>query len=196
MPKHFHIVSSFHQAALEVLIAHAHAADAALAEYKYSPDQPRVPAGSSEGGQWTDGGGGSSRTESTPNMDAAIEHLRRAAKPKSIGKCAKYVRQALNVGGFKVRPPKSADAKDFGPSLEAVGFRPVARSDKPADYPLSYVPVRGDVVVIQSTSASKPGHMAMYDGTHWISDFRQRGFWPGTTYLSEKPSYTIYRYGL
>ena len=25
---------------------------------KYSPDQPRVPAGSSEGGQWTDGGGG------------------------------------------------------------------------------------------------------------------------------------------
>ncbi len=26
---------------------------------KYSPDQPRVPAGSSDGGQWTDGGGGS-----------------------------------------------------------------------------------------------------------------------------------------
>ena len=25
---------------------------------KYSPDQPRVPAGSSDGGQWTDGGGG------------------------------------------------------------------------------------------------------------------------------------------
>ena len=27
-------------------------------EEKYSPDQPRVPAGSSDGGQWTDGGGG------------------------------------------------------------------------------------------------------------------------------------------
>jgi hypothetical protein len=26
-------------------------------ERKYSPDQPRVPAGSSEGGQWTRGGG-------------------------------------------------------------------------------------------------------------------------------------------
>ncbi len=29
-----------------------------LHERKYSPDQPRVPAGSAEGGQWTDAGGG------------------------------------------------------------------------------------------------------------------------------------------
>ncbi len=27
-------------------------------ERRYSPDQPRVPAGNSDGGQWTDGGGG------------------------------------------------------------------------------------------------------------------------------------------
>ena len=27
-------------------------------EEKYRPDQPRVPAGNSDGGQWTDGGGG------------------------------------------------------------------------------------------------------------------------------------------
>jgi hypothetical protein len=34
-------------------------------ERKYSPDQPRVPAGSSEGGQWTNGtGGDSADTES------------------------------------------------------------------------------------------------------------------------------------
>jgi len=30
---------------------------------KYSPDQPRVPAGSAEGGQWTDAGGGSGSTD-------------------------------------------------------------------------------------------------------------------------------------
>jgi hypothetical protein len=29
-------------------------------ERKYSPDQPRVPAGSSDGGQWTSGDGGAS----------------------------------------------------------------------------------------------------------------------------------------
>lgn len=36
-------------------------------ERKYSPEQPRVPAGSREGGQWTgDGGGGSSGDLSSP----------------------------------------------------------------------------------------------------------------------------------
>ncbi len=32
-----------------------------LHERKYSPDQPRVPAGNSEGGQWTDAGGDGGR---------------------------------------------------------------------------------------------------------------------------------------
>ena len=30
-------------------------------EHKYSPNQPRVPAGNPDGGQWTDGGGGATR---------------------------------------------------------------------------------------------------------------------------------------
>jgi len=33
--------------------------------HKYSPDQPRVPAGNSDGGQWTSGGGGSVAPRST-----------------------------------------------------------------------------------------------------------------------------------
>ncbi len=33
---------------------------------KYSPDQPRVPAGNPDGGQWTDGGGGGGGGSSTP----------------------------------------------------------------------------------------------------------------------------------
>jgi hypothetical protein len=38
----------------------------ALYERKYRPDQPRVPAGSSEGGRWTDGEDGSRKP--TPNL--------------------------------------------------------------------------------------------------------------------------------
>jgi len=45
---------------------------------KYSPDQPRVPAGSREGGRWTDAGGGSgqgsgnsSAAEPSTGTDAA-----------------------------------------------------------------------------------------------------------------------------
>lgn len=38
---------------------------------KYRPDQPRVPAGSPEGGQWTDeGGGGGSSSTSKPSANA------------------------------------------------------------------------------------------------------------------------------
>jgi hypothetical protein len=36
---------------------------------KYSPDQPRVPAGNSDGGQWTSGGGGSGDASSDDEGD-------------------------------------------------------------------------------------------------------------------------------
>jgi len=39
----------------------------ALYERKYSPDQPRVPAGNREGGQWTDAGGGGGRARPAEN---------------------------------------------------------------------------------------------------------------------------------
>jgi hypothetical protein len=38
---------------------------------KYSPDQPRVPAGNPDGGQWTDGGGEQSRDERVVLSDAS-----------------------------------------------------------------------------------------------------------------------------
>ena len=37
---------------------------------KYSPDQPRVPSGNSDGGQWVDGGGGGSGNDSRVLSDA------------------------------------------------------------------------------------------------------------------------------
>ncbi len=46
--------------ALRFTLALRHAGELARFDAKYSPDQPRVPAGSSDGGQWTDGGGGES----------------------------------------------------------------------------------------------------------------------------------------
>jgi len=44
-------------ACVRVLMAAQRYADALLREDKYSPDQPRVPAGNPDGGQWTDAGG-------------------------------------------------------------------------------------------------------------------------------------------
>ena len=47
---------------------------------KYNPNQPRVPRGNADGGQWTDGaGGGASRTKPPSN-------LKPRRKPASLGK--------------------------------------------------------------------------------------------------------------
>jgi hypothetical protein len=45
------------------------------ANVKYSPDQPRVPVGNEEGGQWTDGGGGGG-SSSSDDERAERERLR------------------------------------------------------------------------------------------------------------------------
>lgn len=50
------------------------------------------------------------------------------------------------------------------------------------------------MVVIQPYDGGNPvGHMAIYDGTTWYSDFRQRDMWGGPGYRSAQPTYKIYR---
>jgi hypothetical protein len=109
-----------------------------------------------------------------------------ALPPFGQGKCAAYVRMALEASGLDSTGHPVA-AKDWGPTLRRMGFFVV-------DNGMScFLPVKGDVVVIQQTSASSYGHMAGYDGTKWISDFVQREMWPGPSYRNEKPAHAFYR---
>lgn len=49
-------------------------------------------------------------------------------------------------------------------------------------------------MIIQPIPGHPHGHMAMYDGAYWISDFVQYyGFYPGNAYRTAKPPYQIYR---
>jgi hypothetical protein len=76
-------------------------------------------------------------------------------------------------------------AKDYGESLEMCDFAIIE--------PVS--PIAGDIVVIQPASARGHGHMAMFNGTNWVSDFKQmHGLYPGPEYRRLKPDYSIYRY--
>jgi hypothetical protein len=43
-------------------------------------------------------------------------------------------------------------------------------------------------------SANNAGHVAGFDGKHWISDFIQRDFWAGQEYRKQRPAYVVYRY--
>jgi hypothetical protein len=103
------------------------------------------------------------------------------------GQCAKYVRLALEVGGANTAA-HPRDAKDWGGTLVRIGFREL-------DVPKLdvFMPIKGDVAVIQSTSTSSSGHIQGFDGRNWISDFVQNAFSPGANYRAEKPKCAIYR---
>lgn len=120
----------------------------------------------------------------TWDVDKAVKYSRDHAKPHSIGMCAKYTREAIEAGGIKLIRHNSA--KDYGSSLKAVGFAPLNFC------PIGYA--KGDVAIFQGFKGHPHGHIQMYDGTQWISDFKQKGFWPGSSFQKANVEYVVYRY--
>ena len=119
------------------------------------------------------------------DLDAAIKHLQDKAKATSQGYCARYVRQAINAGGLTLLS-QPGSAKNYCPPLIAAGYTALSAAN--------YVPVRGDIFVMQPANGpSGHGHIAMFDGEIWISDFKQRDMWGGPTARKVKPAYVIYR---
>ena len=83
-------------------------------------------------------------------------------------------------------PQTTYSAKNYVYYLPKKGFNEVPQEN--------YVPLAGDIVVIQSyTGGSVHGHIQMYNGEAWVSDFVQKDFWPGSGYKKNEPSYNIFR---
>jgi len=126
------------------------------------------------------------------SLNKSVDYLTRNAYPQynkaTCGNCAKAVRESIEIGGINTdKRPVSASAKDYGPYLKEWGFNEISLQD--------YEPVKGDVRVIQSyKGGSKHGHLDMFNGEEWVSDFKQNGFWPGSGYRKYKPSYSIFRW--
>jgi len=137
------------------------------------------------------------------NKQKAIAHLRLAGgwRRNSTRNCAQFTREAIEAGfenqcvHMPLPPPRNGKsrAKDYGSGLIALGFHPVP--------PMcgDYLP--GDVVIIDGFAGHEDGHMAMYDGKQWISDFaqndyvgREGGLYPGPEYQKQRPTYQLYRY--
>ncbi len=118
---------------------------------------------------------------------AAIKHLNLNAQSRSLGRCAEFIRKSVEAGGVVLQ--RCASAKDYDRSLLAAGFVPV-----PVHTPQEQFMV-GDIVIVEPIPGHPHGHMAMFDGSAWISDFRQRhGHYPGPRYRQLRPAYTVYRY--
>ena len=128
------------------------------------------------------------------NKDLAVAWLEQNTGTVSQKNCAKYVRLALEAGGLNTNTIGRPDlACDYGPYLEKLGFHEVN--------PENFIPQKADIAVFQgypggtvSKTGRLCGHIQMYSGERWISDFKQNNFWPGAGYLKNKPRYNIYRW--
>jgi hypothetical protein len=120
------------------------------------------------------------------SIDAAVKHIDANAHTKSQGRCARYVREAIEAGGAKIPLPRPVYAKDYGPVLSKLGFVKVAA--------VAYTPLRGDIVVLKAPTGQVAGHIQMYNGTKWVSDFIQgTDIYPGPGYRKDKVGYEVFR---
>ena len=120
------------------------------------------------------------------NKLKAAQHINKIAKPDPTGLCARHVRLALMEAGVPLTNwPEFA--KDYKWYLQKYGFQELS--------PLNYKPETGDIVVLeQHPGGHVAGHIAMYDGTRWISDFVQRDHWGGPGWRNNKTPHVFMRH--
>ncbi|MGM8870891.1 CHAP domain-containing protein [Psychrobacter sp. 2Y5] len=117
-------------------------------------------------------------SNSAPALAAA--RASRAALSRSSGYCARYVRKALQSAGYEFTPNPSAYQYATRGTLANAGFTKISNDMQPQV---------GDVVVFNRTSSRPHGHIQIFDGNGWVSDFRQNSINP----YSGTHSYTTWR---
>ncbi len=109
----------------------------------------------------------------------AADGLSKIQTTTSSGKCATSVRENLERAGYRLPTGKDRTSAymyaDNG-LLEDMGFQRI-------DNAYSQNPLKGDIVVFGKTDKHPDGHIAMFDGNNWVSDFRQRSINP---YIDKK----------
>lgn len=105
---------------------------------------------------------------------------------KSIGRCALYVRRALQKAGFPVRPQASAYMYHTRGELKRLGFKMIGTSSD-----TNYKPIKGDIAVCNAIKGHPHGHICVYDGDRWVSDFKQRRM---SVYGGRRVEFFIYRW--
>ncbi len=120
------------------------------------------------------------------DADMATSHLTQHACNRSKHCCAWYSMRALHAGGC---PAIILPAQWYRYYMPLVQFEEIPKQD--------YIPQEGDVVVFERPSwknwnkiSQWWGHIAMYNGKQWISDYKQKNMNP---YKSDVP-YRLYRY--
>ena len=116
------------------------------------------------------------------NMDKVVQHLINKCESETKGLCAQYVANALVAGGFSFPRQGSAYMYHTNGILKKIGYREIGR-------PSSFQ--KGDITVTERNGSWEHGHMAMWCGYAWISDFEQKSEF---VYPRDQPPVHYYRY--
>lgn len=119
------------------------------------------------------------------DKDKAAKYITENALDKSHTCCAWFVMRAMQDGGC---PIGILPAWAYRYALPLYGFREIYE-DRGRDCSASIMLQKGDIVVIPKGSYSFWGHIAMYDGSQWVSDFKQKHMSP----YRKTVKYRIYR---
>ena len=107
-----------------------------------------------------------------------------SANSTSTGYCARYVANALEFGGnFKFQ--RQSSAYMYNGVLPGLGFKA---------YPASEPAKVGDVIVYGKCAAHRHGHIQIWNGKNWVSDWVQRRGVPYRAGYDPDQTITLYRF--
>jgi len=126
-------------------------------------------------------------SEGTWRLEDSLKKLNQANEgydENKNGYCARGVREALEAGGLY---PAHGNAWTYNNGkLEKLGFTCYDReSAKPYQ--------KGDILVTSANEWHPNGHIAMWNGEQWVSDFKQHNK-DGNIYKEHQPHSYLYRY--
>ena len=125
------------------------------------------------------------------NIQKACNWVHTHAATSSMHACAKYVRMGIEAGGLSTagRPNWAWKYISY---LPTIGFKFIDKVDKSYNGEKGqYKPEPGDIAVYtKGGDKNVPGHICMWTGAEWASDFRQRNM---IVYSNTKQAY-IFRF--
>ena len=131
-------------------------------------------------------------------IDKALEFLEKNAEPHSTKQCGRYVGKALNAGGFNIRSfNRDAYLFYYDKLLVNAGFKIIEELNNKSVQDLNDYyseQQRGVILVILNNTNHTYGHICMYNGTKWISDFVQDSMVPYTQDPKELLHCFFFRY--
>lgn len=101
----------------------------------------------------------------------AASYITRKSLANSSGYCARYVRKGLQSAGYKFDQQPLAYQYHSTGQMKKMGFTQISES-------AISNPKRGDVAIYGRSKGHSAGHIQMYDGRQWVSDFRQKTHLP------------------